>query len=318
MNSEENRMEKNFLRFRQCSKKAKGTRGSNIIKKIATVLLFVTILSSLVIPMETVNASTITYGDLNGNWTVDSVDLAIMKKFLLGTTDTINKTAADVNGDTSIDSIDFSLMKQFLLGNIIEFPVRYKYVTTSPGSIIHVNEHEPFEISLREGGFVGLSYSYTVSDKMAIALLSKESFNFYPNTFDTPIQTVWTFTALKAGKYTLLFSDPHSETIQCEIYVSTTPGSIITANVNEPFNISLEENGTTGYSWFYTISEENATNLISLERFLFSDAEGSPTQTVWTFQALKPGKYTFSYNYCRSWEPNIDPIKTVQCELYIR
>ncbi len=314
-------MKKNYLWFRNCLKKAKGTLVSNTSKKSAAVLLSISILSYLVIPIGTVNAETsssenttsdsvlyssIIYGDLNNDRAVDSVDLAQMKMLLLGTTgtDTINTKAADLNGDKNVDALDLALMKQFLLNEITTFPVVNTYVSTKTGSVIDVDISGSFKVSLEENGSTGYLWSYTVSEENAINLISEESFSFSPGAVGAPVQKVWTFEALKPGKYTLLFaySQPWDkdtapiETVQCEIYVSTTTGSVINVSKDETFKVSLKEGGFAGYTWSYTSSEENAIALVSEDSFYqhpgWFDAF---SQTVWTFKALKPGNYTLLF-----------------------
>ena len=64
-------------------------------------------------------------GDLDGGGSVDSIDFAIMKKYLLGTIEMDTETfiRADVNGDKAVNSIDFALIKKYLLGIITSFPL---------------------------------------------------------------------------------------------------------------------------------------------------------------------------------------------------
>lgn len=64
------------------------------------------------------------YGDVNDDKSVDSLDLAILKKYLLDNSTTINTKAADVYNDNNIDSLDFATLKKFLLGTTIELPVQ--------------------------------------------------------------------------------------------------------------------------------------------------------------------------------------------------
>lgn len=67
--------------------------------------------------------TTFKYGDINMDDAIDSVDLALMKTYLLGKSDTLpNPEASDVNGDGTIDALDFALIKKYLLGLITEFP----------------------------------------------------------------------------------------------------------------------------------------------------------------------------------------------------
>ncbi len=65
-------------------------------------------------------------GDVDGNGTVNSLDFANMRKYLLGMIDDFMSEedlwVSDVNGDDTFNSIDFAFMRQFLLGMIKEFP----------------------------------------------------------------------------------------------------------------------------------------------------------------------------------------------------
>ena len=60
-------------------------------------------------------------GDINSDASIDSLDLMLIKKHLLG--EAIENTAlADLDDSGAIDAIDFALMKQYLLGIISTFP----------------------------------------------------------------------------------------------------------------------------------------------------------------------------------------------------
>jgi enterochelin esterase-like enzyme len=66
-------------------------------------------------------------GDVNGDHSVDAIDLTLIKKHLLG--DSISdefKGLADVDGSGTIDALDFALVKQYLLGIINVFPIQQK------------------------------------------------------------------------------------------------------------------------------------------------------------------------------------------------
>lgn len=62
-------------------------------------------------------------GDLDSSGSVDSIDFAIMKKYLLGAIDLDSETynRADVNGDEAVNALDLALMKMYLLGTITSF-----------------------------------------------------------------------------------------------------------------------------------------------------------------------------------------------------
>ena len=71
-------------------------------------------------------APTFIYGDVNGDNSVNALDLAVMKSYLLGKITEFpvqsGLKVADVNGDTKIDALDFAVLKQYLLGKITTFP----------------------------------------------------------------------------------------------------------------------------------------------------------------------------------------------------
>ncbi len=63
-------------------------------------------------------------GDINGDLSIDAIDLMIIKKHLLGVEAIQDdcKGLADLDKSGTIDAIDIALMKQYLLGAITEFP----------------------------------------------------------------------------------------------------------------------------------------------------------------------------------------------------
>ncbi|WP_010243523.1 dockerin type I domain-containing protein [Acetivibrio cellulolyticus] len=63
------------------------------------------------------------YGDVNESGNVDSIDFALVRKYILGMDNSISIINGDVNGDGSINSIDFALIRQFILGIISKFPI---------------------------------------------------------------------------------------------------------------------------------------------------------------------------------------------------
>ena len=67
----------------------------------------------------------ITYGDLNDDGSIDSLDLTILKRIVLRkiVPDEETKAAADVNRDGSVDSMDVTLVKRYVLRKIDKFPV---------------------------------------------------------------------------------------------------------------------------------------------------------------------------------------------------
>ncbi len=66
-------------------------------------------------------------GDVDGNGSINSIDFALMRSYLLGNIKDFpaddDLKAGDVNGDGKINSIDFAVMRMYLLGMISNFTV---------------------------------------------------------------------------------------------------------------------------------------------------------------------------------------------------
>ncbi|HOQ01889.1 MAG TPA: cellulase family glycosylhydrolase [Acetivibrio sp.] len=65
----------------------------------------------------------IIYGDINDDGEVDSLDLTVLKRFIMRKIKDINTEAADLDLDGTITSLDVSLLKRFLLRKIPKLPV---------------------------------------------------------------------------------------------------------------------------------------------------------------------------------------------------
>ena len=80
-----------------------------------------------VIPLGGITPGTFKYGDVDGDLEIDSLDLSILKRYVLRKINEFpspnGSKAADVDGDGEINSFDVSLMKRYLLRIIKTFPV---------------------------------------------------------------------------------------------------------------------------------------------------------------------------------------------------
>ncbi len=67
------------------------------------------------------------YGDVNGDNTVDAIDFALIKQYLIGQISAFpgkdGLKMADVNLDNSVDALDFAAVKKYLLGAVTKLPV---------------------------------------------------------------------------------------------------------------------------------------------------------------------------------------------------
>ncbi len=84
-------------------------------------------------PVKT-SSSSVIYGDVDGSGSVNSLDFAYVRQYLLGIIkafpDTNGMQAADVDGSGNVNSLDFAYVRQFLLGIIKKFPADGSVIVT--------------------------------------------------------------------------------------------------------------------------------------------------------------------------------------------
>lgn len=85
----------------------------------------------------------------------------------------------------------------------------------------------------------------------------------------------------------------------------------IEASKGFTFEIALDANPTTGYSWF--IKNESALKTVSLKTQRFNAAAekgvvGAPSKQVFTFTAVNGGSENIILEYKRPWEKGVAPI----------
>ncbi|HHX17423.1 MAG TPA: carbohydrate-binding protein [Clostridium sp.] len=100
-------------------------------KKAGIWIMVMSIVFTMIVFTDTnqlkneVSASSITYGDLNDDGKIDSLDLVLLSRYIMEVIDTlpVSEKAADLNGDGLVNSLDASLMSRRILEIIDEFPV---------------------------------------------------------------------------------------------------------------------------------------------------------------------------------------------------
>ncbi len=85
------------------------------------IMSLVIALATSALSMTFVSAATL-YGDLNQDGAIDAIDYALMKGYLLGSTELTQPSVADLDADGNINALDYSLLKQYLLKIIDKFP----------------------------------------------------------------------------------------------------------------------------------------------------------------------------------------------------
>lgn len=118
---------------RRCNEKAFTKAG--ILLLVVSIIMTMVIFTGNNLPKE-VSASATAYGDLNSDGVIDTLDLAMLSRYIMEITDTlpVQEKVADLNGDGVLDSVDVSLMSRYILEIIDKFPVESEGGTkpTSP------------------------------------------------------------------------------------------------------------------------------------------------------------------------------------------
>ena len=74
--------------------------------------------------------------------------------------------------------------------------------------------------------------------------------------------------------------------------------------------IQLKGNPTTGYNWFYQISDESVIAVEEYVKYLGDDmVVGAPSMFTYTITSLKPGQAALRFEYKRPWE-TVEPAET--------
>lgn len=96
--------------------------------------------------------------------------------------------------------------------------------------------------------------------------------------------------------------------------------SMITAKVGETFDITLDSNPSTGYSW--KLSDNLTEGIVKLMNSSYTPPEtqrkGGGGKEIWRFKAVAAGKTTITLEYVRPWEKDKPPAKKSIFEVIIQ
>lgn len=93
-------------------------------------------------------------------------------------------------------------------------------------------------------------------------------------------------------------------------YAVALSSCVSTRFFGEETTIQMKGNPTTGYNWFYEISDESIIAVEENVKYLGDDMiVGAPSMFTYTIIALKPGQTTLHFEYKRPWE-TVEPIET--------
>lgn len=92
-------------------------------------------------------------------------------------------------------------------------------------------------------------------------------------------------------------------------------GSRVELAPGQDLAIILESNPSTGYRWQVIELDESILQQIGETDYAPHDPgqpslPGQAGQEIWRFQAVGPGRTTLQLVYRRSWEKEVEPLKT--------
>jgi predicted secreted protein len=95
---------------------------------------------------------------------------------------------------------------------------------------------------------------------------------------------------------------------------------IVISEHTSTFNIKLETNPSTGYTWFYDVDQSNSHFITPVKQMYVPPADknlvGAAGENIWTFKVNKeafkvPTVFKFTLVYARAWEMD-KPGKTLK------
>jgi len=74
--------------------------------------------------------------------------------------------------------------------------------------------------------------------------------------------------------------------------------------------IELTESPSTGYCWYYTISDPSILTIESKKTFNFNKPNvlGGSQQIIWKFKCLRCGECKIHFTYYKSWKRESNPL----------
>lgn len=102
--------------------------------------------------------------------------------------------------------------------------------------------------------------------------------------------------------------------------VFSDPAAVIRVEPGDLFDVVLESNATTGYSWRLARPLDAVSLQLVESRYEAPDSGlvGAAGRERWRFRALAPGRTEIALEYVRPWEAGLPPARTATFEVEIR
>lgn len=109
----------------------------------------------------------------------------------------------------------------------------------------------------------------------------------------------------------------HSDSASILLYEGHS-GQVVELRIHETFQILLDSNPSTGYSWNIEQIDLDLLEQIGEPQFTSdSDLPGSGGTTVFMFQTIAVGQTMLRLIYHRTWEEDMPPLKTFEITVMI-
>lgn len=81
-------------------------------------------------------------------------------------------------------------------------------------------------------------------------------------------------------------------------------------HLNDTMIIELTESPSTGYCWYYTVSDPSIVFLERKNTYDFNkpNVVGGPIQIIWEFKCLNTGECKIHFSYYKSWKKESSPL----------
>lgn len=244
----------------------------------------------------------IKYGDVNKDGSINAVDFAVLRQYLLGFIETINPEA-DTNADGTINAIDFSILRSYLLEIIVDLPYTSTEENEEPVAAFTVST----DATVTDENITFDASESTDSD----GTISYFAWDFGDGTEGSGKVTKHKYA--KAGTYTakLIVTDntgANSEAVTKTITITTATGdnSVFGFEDTTEGFAAYGEKGTTGVASATTDKAFKGTGALKID---VSGVDGGMVSVNIDGKSIVPAgaKVTF-----RVWIPSGAPLSEIQ------
>jgi predicted secreted protein len=130
------------------------------------------------------------------------------------------------------------------------------------------------------------------------------------------------FSLLSTVLLFILLNGCEKSTTKEELPDTNKKEDLVVVNLNDSvilsqsFEIQLEANHSTGYSWFW-INNSSKFDSVSREYITLTDRIGGPGLETWIFKAINKGLDSLIFEYKRWWETNIPPLESKSYKILV-